>query len=188
MIKLHLFDIDGTVLDSMRMWDDLAPSYLKSLGIDPPDDISEIIDPMPVDEVYAYLAETFSIPGGEPAVRKAAEAYLHCQYDNVVLPFDDAVRELEELQAEGTRIMGFSNTPLKFFLPALERHGIDRYFEKIYTVEDTKIRKSSPESFLVVCDYVGLEPTEVMVHDDSSFALEAAKAAGCLCRSYDRYR
>lgn len=188
MIKLHLFDIDGTVLDSMRMWDELAPSYLKSLGIDPPADISETIDPMPVDEVYSYLADTFDIPGGEPAVRKAAEEYLHYQYENLVLPFNDAVHELEELHAEGTRIAGFSNTPHEFFEPALKRHGLDRFFEKIYTVEDTKIRKSSPESFLIVCDYFGLEPSEIMVHDDSSFALDAAKAAGCFCKSYDRYR
>ena len=212
MIRLHVFDIDGTVLDSMKMWDNLAVQYLENLGITPPDNIAEIIDPMTVPQVHAYLADAFHIPGGAKAVQLSLDKYLMHQYSKILLPFEDAVKELEELHSAGQRMIAFSNTPHKYIDLAMGRLNLTKYFEKIYTVEETKNRKDSPEAFLEICELAGreicelagrelcgtagnnscrfakLRPDEVLVHDDSPFALEAAETAGCSIKRYNRYR
>ena len=45
-IKLHIFDMDGTLLDSMRMWDNISSDYLRTKGIEPPENLASILDPM----------------------------------------------------------------------------------------------------------------------------------------------
>ena len=121
METLHIFDIDGTVLDSMPMWENLPGLYLESLGIEAPANLAEIIDPMTVPETNRYIAETFNVPGGEDAVSTGIHEVLRDQYANVLEPFDDILPELDALLADGARMVVFSNTPHVWLDLALER-------------------------------------------------------------------
>lgn len=188
MIKLHVFDIDGTVLDSMRMWDSLSSLYLESIGIEPPADLAEVLDPFTYPEALAYLASTFHIPGGVEAVTEGMDQVLHDQYDNKLQLFDGIKEELDQLYESGARMVVFSNTPHEFLDNALERTGIMGMFSKIFTVEDIGIRKDCADSFRMVCTLLGVDPAETLVYEDSEYAIAAAREAGCEVKVYDRYR
>lgn len=186
--RLHIFDVDGTILDSMVMWENVPYLYLRSLGIEPPSGLAEIIDPMTVPESEAYIADRFGIEGGQPAVTAGIREILLDHYENQLEPFDDILEELEDLYARGARMVVFSNTPHFFLDKALERCKLMKYFERVFSVEDLGIRKDDPESFKTVCSSMGVEPGNAILYDDSAYALDAAKAAGLAVKEYDRYR
>lgn len=188
MAQLHIFDIDGTVLDSMRMWDELVPEYLRFKGIDPPEGIAEIIDPLTVPQVFEYVADRFPAAGDTGTVRKELTERIKQQYAENVSLFGDAAEELKKIKAEGERIIAFSNTPHEFIDFAIKQNKLDVYFSAIFTVEDVGERKDSARAFTKLCERLQIMPEEATVHDDSAFALEAAKAAGCRVEVYDRYR
>lgn len=188
MTKVHIFDIDGTVLDSMRMWDNLSSLYLKSIGIEPPANLADILDPLTYPEALDYLVTNFDIEGGIDAVEEGMNTVLADQYENKLELFDDILDYLEELHNNGERMVVFSNTPHVFLDRALERTGIIKMFDRIISVEDIGIRKDCADSFTLVCELLGVDVSEVLVHEDSVYAIDAAKAAGCKVKVYDRYR
>lgn len=188
MEKLHIFDIDGTVLDSMVMWENLPCLYLRNLGIEPPDGIAEIIDPMTVPECEAYIADRFNIEGGQPAIAEGIHAVLQDYYVNKLEPFDDILPELDELKSKGEKMIVFSNTPHYLLDMALDRCNLMKYFERVFCVEDIGIRKDNPDAFKSVCHEMGVEPVHAIMYDDSDYALNAARAAGLTVKEYDRYR
>lgn len=188
MIKLHIFDADGTILDSMRMWDEITITYLRSIGIEPDSNLPEIIDPMTLPEAMRYIADLYNIEGGAQTVDEGMKKLLIHEYHDNIVPFDGMLDELEAVHSEGIPMIIFSNTPHIYLDAALERTGVMKFFEKVYTVEDIGIRKDLPDAFAAVCSLYDIKPEEAIVYEDSPFALEAARNAGCHTKEYDRYR
>jgi len=81
MTALHIFDCDGTLLDSMRMWDNISSDYLRSLGIQPPEDLAEILDPLTFPESVQYLVDHFDLDGYENTSRGLMDRVLW-HYEN----------------------------------------------------------------------------------------------------------
>lgn len=185
---IHVWDIDGTVLDSMKMWESVPSLYVKSLGIEPPENLAEILDPLTVPETNAYIAETFGIEGGAEAVSEGIMSVVLDQYENALVAYEDALAELEELKASGVKMYTFSNTPHFYLDRGLKRNDLMKYFDEVYTVEDVGLRKNDANAFITLCEMIGASPADVVVHDDASYALDAAREAGCSVKEYDRYR
>ncbi len=188
MDKLHIFDIDGTVLDSMPMWENLPTLFLERRGIEAPADLAETVDHMSVPETNEYIAETFGIEGGAEAVMSGMNEVLKVQYDSVLEPFDGIIDELRELSDTGARMIVFSNTPHVYLDRALERHDLMKFFERVYAVEDIGVRKDNSKSYEIVCQDMGFDTADAILYDDSDYALNAAKEAGLEVKKYDRYR
>lgn len=188
MIKLHIYDLDGTILDSMKMWDRISPDYIRSLGLEADIDLAEICDPMTFGEVTAYLAERYRIDGGSERVRADLSDYIKDMYFNRLLLFDGIIQELDRVRGDKIPMIIFSNTPRPLIEAAMERTGVSKYFERIFTTEEMGMRKDKPEVFERVCGICGVRPGESLVHEDSEYAIRAAEKAGCLIEVYDRYR
>lgn len=188
MYKIHVFDLDGTLLNSMRMWDKMSYNYVMSLGKLPPEDLAEILDPMTFDEAIVYIAREFEIEGGVDGVVAGMQALLLEEYKYNLQLFSDAIDILEGAAADGLPMVIFSNSPHSLIDPALERTGIDKYFSRVISTEDFGINKSKVQAFQVACDMLGVEPSDCLVHEDSGYAINAALDAGCMVKKYDRYR
>jgi HAD superfamily hydrolase (TIGR01509 family) len=188
MIKLHIFDVDGTILDSMRMWDNIIIDYLENAGYSPSRDLVDILDPLTFAQTVEYVAKEFDIPGGTEAVREGIYSRLLDHYTNDLVMFDGMKEELDEVASQGIPMVVLSNSLTDWLRPALERNGILHLFQRIYTTEMLGMKKDSPEIFRKVCELMGVDPSEAMVYEDSPFAVEAAKQAGCIVKEYDKYR
>jgi HAD superfamily hydrolase (TIGR01509 family) len=186
-IKLHIFDCDGTLLDSMRMWENISSDYIESLGITPPPNLAEILDPMTYPEATQYLSDHFDIGTYQETFDGIMERVLW-HYKNDLELFPGIEEELEEVAKEGKPMIILTNSPRNMIEAGLQRTGILHYFQRLFITSEMGLSKDHPEIFRVVCQEMQVDPSEALVYEDSSFAIDAAKAAGCIVKEYDRYR
>lgn len=187
MTALHIFDCDGTLLDSMRMWDNISSDYLRSLGIQPPADLAEILDPLTFPESVQYLVDHFDLDGYENTSRGLMDRVLW-HYENDLKLFSGIPEELESVSRTGEPMIILTNSPREFVEAGLQRTGIRHYFSRLFVSQELGISKDNPEIFRVVCREMSIPPEDALVYEDSAFAIQAAREAGCRVKEYDRYR
>ena len=187
MTALHIFDCDGTLLDSMRMWDNISSDYLRSLGIQPPADLAEILDTLTFPESVRYLVDHFDLDGYENTSRGLMDRVLW-HYENDLELFPGIQEELGTVSLTGEPMIILTNSPREFVEAGLRRTGIRHFFSRLFVSQELGISKDNPEIFRVVCREMSVPPEDALVYEDSAFAIQAAREAGCRVKEYDRYR
>ena len=183
---LHVFDIDGTLLDSMPMWNRLPLELLGRHGIhieagsEEAVRIFQKLDPITSEQGAAWISETYLPDMSPEEVYREMTVYLESQYTEILQPFPDTLDTLQGLHEAGERIVAFSSTDAPLLKAAFERLGILDWFEAIYTTPEIGYNKVSPMAFAEVAKRAGVKPEEMIVYEDSDFAIAAATVAGCL--------
>lgn len=177
-MKGIIFDLDGTLLDSMRMWHTLDRRFLTSLGIEPPADISERLKTMTVEEACCWYAEQFPTgmtPGEieQRILELASDAY---RYELMLKPGAKAL--LEALRGRQIPFGLASVTYHELLEAALVRLGIRGLFRFILTPKPGEPGKETPALYLKAAALLRAEPAEIVVIEDALYAAKTAKAAG----------
>lgn len=183
---VHVFDIDGTLLDSTGMWYNM-PAYLLSLhgiDIDPAGEEAASVfartDPLTMDQGCAWYCEHY-LPDCTPEqVYQEMNEYLITMYRDKLAPFPDTLDTLRGLREAGERIVAFSSTDAHLLRMALGRLGILDWFSVIYTTPEIGYNKVSPMAFAEVAARENVKPEDLIVYEDADFAMAAATLAGCL--------
>ena len=173
-----IFDVDGTLLDSMGMWSELDRVFLRENGIDPPHDISDIVKKMTVETSSAYFVERFRLDMTPEDVKNrveelAAEAY------RTHLPLKNGAKDFLAAAAERGIPMAVASANYPGLLDAaFRRLGIDGFFRTVLTPGEQLAGKHAPDIYLEAARLLGSEPAETAVIEDALHAAETAKAAG----------
>lgn len=183
---IHVFDIDGTLLDSMGMWNRLPIELLAQHGINITPGSEEAtaifrkIDPITSRQAAEWVSETY-LPDMTPdEVYSEMTDYLETQYSRLLQPFPDTLESLRGLHDAGERIVAFSSTDAPLLRMALGRIGVLDCFSAIYTTPEIGYNKVSPMAFAEVAAREGVKPEDMIVYEDTDFAIAAATLAGCL--------
>ncbi|OJU09664.1 MAG: hypothetical protein BGN88_12940 [Clostridiales bacterium 43-6] len=186
VLKAAIFDMDGTILDSMEMWDKIGYDFLNKKGIELTDSIRKEIEHLKLSEVADYFAEQFDL---QMSGKEILEIWLHAvtyEYDNNIKLKPYAREYLEKLKQDGVRMCVATLTEREHAVPALEKHGLLDYFEFVLTVKEVGKSKAHPDIFLQCAQRLGAVPAESTVFEDSIYAAKTAKAAGFkICAIYD---
>lgn len=174
--RCAIFDLDGTLIDSLGYWSNLAAEYLAGKGIAPvPEHILEAIRPMTLSQSADLFRREFGLDG-DPEAEMTAMLADHYRDD---IPLHPGVRELlDALDGRGVRMCVASATAAALMEPCLERLGVRDRFEFLLSCEDVGAGKDRPDVYLEAARRLGTDPAEITVYEDADYALETAKNAG----------
>ena len=178
MSKAAIFDLDGVLLDSMGIWNDLGARYLRSLGVTPEAGLNEILFSMSMEQGAEYLRAHYALPQTAAEVQTGIETMLRDFYYNEVPAKTGAGELLAALSAHGVKMAAATSSPRGHVTRALERLGLLGYFAQIFTTTEVGVSKHEPTIYLLAAQALDAAPAETIVFEDSLYALRTAKAAG----------
>lgn len=173
-----IFDMDGTLLDSMPIWDTLGETYLLRRGISPPPDLRKLLKPMSLREAAEYFRVEFGIPDPVDEVLKQFDALIDDQYRNRIGLKPGALPFLQRLRNQGVRMCVATATSRPLAEAALHRLGIANHFGFILTCADVGSGKNEPEIFKRALELLGTGIGRTVVFEDAPHAVQTAKKAG----------
>lgn len=177
-IKGAIFDLDGTLIDSMHFWDDLGAEYLRQKGIIPPKNINEVLKTLSLEQSIRYFKEAYSINESEDEIKKEIIEMIENQYRYKVPLKPFVAPFLNKLYEKRVRMCIATATDYKLAMAALERLGISKYFEFILTCYEAGVGKDNPQFFLKALEMLKTSKTETIVFEDALHAIKSAKTAG----------
>lgn len=178
MIKGIIFDIDGVLLDSMGIWDDLGARYLRSIGTQPEEGLQDVLFSMSMEQGADYLREHYHLEKSSAEILDGISGMLEKFYFDEVLPKQGAKELMEYMKSQGVKMVAATSSPRLHVEKALGRNGMLEYLDRIFTNTEVGVSKHSPDIYNMAAEHMGTTPDETLVFEDSLYALKTAKAAG----------
>ena len=184
-IQGAIFDMDGTLVDSLSFWDcfwkDMGERYFgdPTFRMDAAH-FDAHVRTMIFSQAISYIHGYLNIPCSAQEFNDFAATYVHYFYTNVAKAKAGAVELLTVLHERGVRICLASATDRQYLNIALESCGLAAFFtqETIISCSDIGVGKERPDVFLVAASIMGTPVEKTVVFEDSALALETAKNAG----------
>ncbi len=147
-LQSAIFDMDGTLLDSMHIWRDIGPRMLRARGITPAPDLGERLKPMTAWQGAAYCKDEYLLPETVEEVYAQIEAQVRRFYENEVEAKPGVKKLLSLLKMEGVWMYVATATDRHLAEEALRHAGIRDYFRGLVTSAETGVGKDvSPEIY-----------------------------------------
>ena len=187
-IKAVIFDLDGSLVDSMWMWRDIDIEYLGRFGIPLPENLQHEIEGMSFSETAVYFKEHFPIPDSieqmkEDWNRMAWDKYLH------EVPLKEGVADFLTCCMDRGILLGIATSNSRQLVENIaDVHGFHNIFQCIMTGCDVAHGKPFPDIYLAVAEQLGVKPQNCLVFEDIVPGIQAGKNAGMrVCAEDDAY-
>lgn len=186
--KAVIFDLDGTLVDSMWMWKAIDIEYLGRYGCQCPPLLQKEIEGMSFSETAMYFKETFKLPDTLEEIKQAWVEMSIEKYRSEV-PLKAGVRPfLEFLKQEGIAMGIATSNGREMVNVVLESLNIASFFQVIATACEVAAGKPAPDIYLNVAERLGVSPERCMVFEDVPAGILAGKAAGMtVCAVKDEF-
>ncbi len=194
-IKLLIFDLDGTILDSMNIWNKVDIDFLGRFGYEVDAEYTNVVKRVSIDDAALYTKQRFNLPLTTDEIKKAWNDAVAAFYLNEVKLKEGALEYISRAYEEGFAIAAATALTRTNAINALRHTGILGRFNCVITLEDmnSKVDKSSPDIFNKVLDYVNaitpgspLLPSSALVFEDVfEAAMGAGRGAFATCAVYD---
>lgn len=177
--KFAIFDMDGTLIDSMGYWQRLGREYLTGKGVTGDlTDVLERIKPMTMTESAALFSAEFGLAGTPAELAAEMNGIMETHYRADILLKPGVAEYLAALRADGVRLCVASATAPDLVAACLERLGVLDHFEFLLSCEEVGAGKDKPDVYLAAADRLGAQPGEAAVYEDALYAAQTAKEAG----------
>ena len=177
-VKGAIFDIDGTLIDSMKIWDKAGLMFLEKHGIKGDEDLGKRLFAMTIGDAGKYIQENF-LPNMKPEeISAGVNDVIRGFYINDAQPKEGMIELIKTLKEEGVKLTVATSTDRDVFMPCLERLGLDKYFDGIFTCTEVGHSKAEPEIFNQALELMGTSPKETWVFEDGLYSAKTAKSLG----------
>ena len=183
-----IFDLDGTLVDSMWIWKQIDIDYLKRHGKELPETLQQEIEGMSFTETAVHFKERFDIPDDIETIKEEWNRMAADLYANEIRLKEGAGRLVRSLKRQGLRL-GIGTSNFRALAESvLVSNGIHGCFDVIRTSCEVPRGKPHPDIYLKVAEELGTAPERCLVFEDTYAGILAAKRAGMkACAVYDDY-
>lgn len=172
-----MFDMDGTLVDSMGYWDEVCGEYLRQVGLYS-EEIFDKLKPMTLPQTADYLESEFGITLSQEEIITQMCRIMLGHYKNDVQAKPGIHAFLDALQKQGVRMCVVSSSPEDLVKTCLEKHGLLQYFDFLISAEEVGKGKTEPDIYYEAAKRLGASPETTMVFEDAMIAGLTAKRAG----------
>ena len=177
-IKCAVFDFDGTLFDSMYIWDNVAHTYLRSLGKTPTSTLREDVRALSLYQSACYFKKEYDLSLSTNEIVTGVNQIIERYYLYEVLPKAGVVEFLEQLKNSGVTMCIATATDRYLIESALKRCKMEHYFDAIFTCGEVGHGKDEPVIFRKAMESFDADLVETLVFEDALHAVCTAKADG----------
>lgn len=178
MIQGMIFDFDGTLFDSMFIWDTAGEVYLRSIGKEPKGDLQKVLKPMSLNQSADYIKEHYNIPLSIDEITDGINRTVENFYFHTLEPKPGVVEWLKALYARNMKMCIATATDRYLVETALTRCGMSKFFSEIFTCTEVGSGKDQPIIFRKAMEHLGTDRSSTAVVEDAFHAIHTAKSDG----------
>lgn len=174
-MNYSIFDVDGTILDSMEVWNTLASQYVQSLGKVPEKNIDEIVSDMSLEQSATYLKKHYKINKQEERIISEILNFISDFYEyevNLMPGFKEFISHYDSINVIGT------SCDEELVKIALNRLGVLNYFEDIITCSKVNKSKDDSDFYLACAQALKQRPEDIVVFEDADYCIDVARKVG----------
>ena len=186
-MKAYIFDLDGTLFDSMDVWHQVDIDFLKKRGIALPSDYMNAISSMNFSEIAVYTIRRFALADSVDSLKQEWIDMAAYAYGHTVQLKPNAKKYIAAVKGRGAKLAIATTLSAELHRLALRNHGILDLFDAICTTDEAGRGKSCPDVFLLAAEKLATPPRDCIVFEDILDAVKSAKSIGMtVCGVFDK--
>lgn len=183
-----IFDLDGTLLNSMNVWEQIDIKFLQKRGLPVPTDYVVEICARSFEEAAQYTIDLFGVSETIDDIIKEWNVMAAYEYTNNVKIQSYAMDYLLQLKSRGIKLAVATGLPKELFIPCLKNNSILHLFDVLCSTDEVRHGKECPDVFELAAKRLRVVPERCIVFDDVLPAIKSAKLANMIaCGVYDKY-
>lgn len=176
-MKAAIFDLDGTLIDSMWVWEQIDKDYLESIGHPVPPNLKDDITHLSLSQTAVYFKKRFNIKDSIDSIISTWSNMAYYQYANNIHLKKGAFEFLSHLKASNIKIGLATSNSIDLLTAVLKNNEIYDFFDTITVSDEVKVGKDNPDIYLLSAKKLGVSPSECIVFEDIPAAVSGAKKA-----------
>ncbi len=178
MIRGVIFDVDGTILDTMWIWDGIATKYIESFSKKPENNIGEKLYSLSFGEAMSYIKDTYKIDRSLEQITSDVKDMVRRFYEDESAPKKGVIKLIHNLYDKGIPMAAATSNEKDYIIKAFERLGIFSCFKKVVNCGEYNTTKFSPDIYMHASEGFNLPIENIAVFEDAFYAVKTAKDAG----------
>lgn len=174
-MKAAIFDLDGTLLDSMWVWEDLVDDYLSGMGIKSPEGMRDVLKKLSLLEGCHYLKDILNLEKSAEDINEDMERILESYYRDKLLLKPYVFETLESFKNRGVKMILATATDDALVAQTFSRIPVGHYFSFIQTSNALGIGKKDPRFFQIAIERLDEKPEDIWVFEDALHCMISAK-------------
>lgn len=179
MIRAAIFDFDGTLIDSLGVWDDIDKRSFSKRGMSVPDIFADTTAMMNPRQIADYVIKNYGFTDSPEDLMQEWSDMAFDEYANHLPLLKGAYDYVQYLRSKKITLLLITTLSKRLCVPALERFGLLDCFDFLQFGEDlSETGKNSPKTYLDIANNLKINPEDCAVFEDSPTALRSAQLAG----------
>jgi len=176
--KCGIFDMDGTLIDTMPMWRSLGQGVLRRRGLEPRPDFHEAMKPLTMREGCAYCKMAYDLPESTAEIIEECFGVVREFYRTQAAPLPGVPEFLAKQKSRGIKLYVATATDRPLAEIALQHTGLARYFDGMLTCAEAGVGKQQPDIYEQTLALSGCAKEDAIIFEDALHAIRTAKRAG----------